>query len=132
MWISGTPRFLAMVRRVGGSRAHGLVCAVLHSILGAPGLQCVPSAYVLGAVAAWSAPLGPLGTHHAGSAITGFPWVSTVAEHLRLRRIVAGVVWKWSEWCPTGALFPWVGGVVAMSVGPRDRVVAGGVWKQSR
>ena len=38
---SCTPRFSAMLRRVGGPRVHDVVCAVLHSFLGAPGLQLV-------------------------------------------------------------------------------------------
>ena len=93
---SCTPRFLAMVRRVGGSRAHGVACAVLHSFLGVPGLQVVRSAYLSGALDASWAPSGPLGIHHGGLAITGISRVRTVAEHPRFRRVVGGVVWKWS------------------------------------
>ena len=66
---SCTPRFLAMVRRVGGSRAQGV--AVLRSFLGALGLQFVPSAYLSGALDASWAPSGPLRIHHGGLAITG-------------------------------------------------------------
>ena len=57
-------RFMVMVRRVGWSRAHGVECAILHSILVASGLQFVRIAYASGALDAWSVPSGPLDIHH--------------------------------------------------------------------
>ena len=110
--------------------AHGVACAVLHRLLGAPELQFVQSAYVSGALDVSWVPSGPLRTHHGGLAITGISRVCAVAEHLRLRRVVGGVESKWSRWCPGSAVFRWMGGLVVMSVGPRNHVVAGGVWQR--
>ena len=93
---SCTPRFSATVRRVGGSRAHGVAYAVLQSFLGVPGLRLVRSAYLSGALDALWAPSGLLGIHHGGLAITGISRVRAVAAHLRLWRAVGGVVWRWS------------------------------------
>ena len=93
---SCTPRFLAMVLRARRPRVHGVVCAVLYSFLGVPGLQVVNSAYLPGALDASWLSSGPLGIHHGGLARAGISRVRTVAERPRCRRIVGGVVWEWS------------------------------------
>ena len=79
----GSPRillFLAMLRRAGRPRVHGVACAILHSFLGVPGLQVVRSAYWPGALDASWAPSGPPGIHNGGSARAGVSRVSTIAE----------------------------------------------------
>ena len=63
-----------------------------------------------------------------GLVTTGISRVRTATDHLRLWSVVGGVMWKWAPWCHIGALSLWVGGVVVMSVGPCDHVVAAGVW----
>ena len=79
----GSPRillFLAMLWQTGRPRVHHVVCAILHSFLGVPGLQVVRSAYWPGALGASWAPWGPLRIHHWGLARAGVSQVRTIAE----------------------------------------------------